>query len=230
MVKKRILIIEDDPDIVELVQYNLEREGFSVSSADNGENGLRKARETVPDLILLDLMLPGMGGIDVCRSLKEKTETGPVPVIMLTAKSEESDVVLGLEMGADDYVAKPFSPRELVARVRTVLRRLDKAETDGPRTRLQRGGVTLDATRHEVLVNGESVPFTRAEFRLLWMLVQKPGRVFTRDDLLDRITDGEAIILDRNVDVHVSAIRKKLGDHSNLIQTVRGVGYKCKDE
>jgi two-component system phosphate regulon response regulator PhoB len=229
MVKESILIIEDEPDIVELLQYNLEREGFRVATAQVGESGLSLARSKKPDLILLDLMLPGTDGLDVCRSLKQDPATRDTPLIMVTAKGEESDVVLGLEMGADDYVPKPFSPREVLARVRAVLRRNERAGNDDERKRIELGDVVLDADRHEVTVHGESVPFTRAEFRLLWALAANPGRVYTRDQLVDRITAGESVILDRNVDVHVSSIRKKLGDQEGLIATIRGVGYKCKD-
>ncbi len=229
MPKKSVLIIEDDADIVEVVRYNLEREGFAVASAGDGESGLEQVRRHLPDLVLLDLMLPGMGGLDVCRTLKEDAGTKGVPVIILTARSEESDVVLGLELGADDFVPKPFSPRELAARCRAVLRRAARDAEAEERTRIACEGVLLDAGRHEVEVDGELVPFTRAEFRLLWTLVSRPGRVFTRNDLVDRITGGEAVVLDRNVDVHISAIRKKLGQRSDLVSTVRGVGYKCKD-
>jgi len=226
MAKETVLLIEDDPDIVELLQYNLEREGHSVLTAPDGEAGLALATKRRPGAILLDLMLPGMDGLEVCRELKRVEATSAIPVIILTAKGEESDVVLGLEMGADDYVTKPFSPREVVARIRAVLRRgtRDKA----PR-RVEQGEVVLDADRHEVSVAGEVVPFTRAEFRLLWTLASNPGRVYTRDQLIDRITGGEAVIVDRNVDVHVSTIRKKLGEQGAIIGTVRGVGYKCVD-
>ena len=222
-----ILIIEDDPDIVELLQYNLEREGYAVLTSSNGEFGLGDAIARPPALILLDLMLPGMNGLEVCRKLKAREETRDVPVIMLTAKGEEADIVSGLEIGADDYVTKPFSPRELVARVRAVLRRGEARENG--RKRIALGEIVLDSERYEVLVRGQVIPFTRAEFRLLWTLASSPGRVFTRDDLVEKLTDGEAIILDRNVDVHVSSIRKKLGEEAMAIGTVRGVGYKFKD-
>lgn len=228
MVKENLLIIEDDPDIVELMQYNLEREGYRVMSAEDGEVGLREAAQRKPDLVLLDLMLPGIDGLSVCRELKQSESTRGIPVIMVTAKGEESDVVSGLELGADDYVVKPFSPRELVARVRAVLRR--GASQEGPgKSRIDLGNVVLDAERYEVRVHGEVVPFTRSEFRLLAALAASPGRVFTRDQLVDQLTDGQAIIIDRNVDVHISAIRKKLGSEADLIVTVRGVGYKCRD-
>ena len=171
-------------------------------------------------------MLPGLDGLEVCRALRGNDSTKSIPIVMLTAKGEESDVVLGLEFGADDYVRKPFSPRELVARIRTVLRRgLPVAET---RTRVDVGDVTLDRERHEVSVAGKTIPFTRSEFRLLWTLAKHPGRVYSREELVERLTDGEVVILDRNIDVHVSSIRKKLANNK-IIETVRGVGYKCAD-
>lgn len=224
MAKESVLIVEDDPDIVELLQYTLEREGYPVLVAQNGEKGLSEARRRKPGLILLDLMLPGLDGLGVCKALKAEEATQAIPVVMLTAKGEESDVVLGLEFGADDYVRKPFSPRELVARIRAVLRRGQPAAPS--KTRVDLGGVTLDKERHEVAVDGEVVEFTRSEFRLLWTLACHPGRVYSREELVDRLTDGEAVILDRNIDVHVSAIRKKLGERQSVVGTVRGVGYK----
>lgn len=229
MAKDSILLIEDDPDIVELLQYNLEREGYRVVACKDGEEGLQAARKRVPDLILLDLMLPGMGGLEVCRELKTDRATNRIPVIMVTARGEESDVVVGLELGADDYVCKPFSPRELLARVRAVLRRGDAETRNGAASRMVNGEIQLDVERHEVTVCGEPVVLTRAEFRLLRTLLARPGRVFSRGDLADEITAGESIILDRNVDVHVSSLRKKLGDQADVIRTVRGVGYKARD-
>ncbi len=229
MTKATLLLIEDDPDIVELLRYNLKREGFGVRVSGNGEEGLVEARRRAADLIVLDLMLPGMDGLEVCRMLKADPETRDVPVVMLTAKGEEADVVAGLELGADDYLTKPFSPREFVARVRAVLRRLSREATESERSRIQAGPLVVDATRHEVLFEGHPLSFTRSEFRLLWALLSRPGRVFTRNELADKITGGESLIIDRNVDVHVSAIRKKLGPAGDLIATVRGVGYKCKD-
>ncbi len=227
MTKDTILIVEDDPDIVELLQYTLEREGYPVLVAKDGERGLAEARRRKPGLVLLDLMLPGMDGLEICRALKADATTRPIPVVMLTAKGEESDVVLGLELGAEDYVRKPFSPRELIARVRAALRR--GAPQPDARTRIELGDVALDRERHEVTIAGQVIEFTRSEFRLLWTLARYPGRVYTRDELVERLTDGETIILERNIDVHVSAIRKKLGPEHDIIGTVRGVGYKCVD-
>jgi two-component system phosphate regulon response regulator PhoB len=229
MQKPTLLVVEDDPDIVELVRYNLEREGFRVLLAADGTRGLADAQRLQPDLVLLDLMLPGLDGLEVCRRLRASEASRQIPILMLTAKGEESDVVIGLELGADDYLAKPFSPRELVARVRALLRRVQRGGEDPGRTRVERHGVVIDTTRHEVLNQGELVPLTRAEFRLLWTLVQRPGRVYSRDELVSEITAGEAFIVDRNVDVHVSSIRKKLGSAGKMIATVRGVGYKCED-
>ena len=228
MARQNVLVVEDDPDIVELLRYNLEREGYVVHVAQDGEKGLAEARRRKPDVVLLDLMLPEVDGLEVCRRLRAAEETVRVPVIMLTAKGEETDMVLGLEMGADDYVTKPFSPREVLARIRAVLRRTGTSEPPR-RKRIQIGELILDADRHEAALREDVLPLTRSEFRLLWALCARPGRVFTRDELVDKITAGESLIIDRNVDVHVSSIRKKLGESSEMISTVRGVGYKCKD-
>jgi len=228
MAKKTILLVEDDPDIVELVQYNLERESYAVLAANDGETGLAEARQRRPDLILLDLMLPGIDGLEVCRRLKALEETRGISVIMLTAKGEEVDVVTGLELGADDYVTKPFSPRELTARMRAVLRR-SKLDQEPEREQRAIGDLVVDRVRYEARLAGEPLTLTRAEFRLLWTLVNRPGRVYTRNELAEEITAGESLIIDRNVDVHVSSIRKKLGSSSGLIATIRGVGYKCRD-
>jgi two-component system phosphate regulon response regulator PhoB len=224
-----ILVIEDDPDIVEMIRYNLERESFRVLGAYDGDRGLAEAIRALPDLVLLDLMMPGLDGLEVCARLRAQEATRGIPILMLTAKGEEADVVVGLEMGADDYLPKPFSPRELIARIRALLRRAKRTFPDTRRTRIEIHHLVLDAERFEVLSSGEPVPLTRAEFRLLWTLVQRPGRVYARNELVDKITAGESLIIDRNVDVHVSSIRKKLGKSGDLITTVRGVGYKCKD-
>ncbi len=224
MPSTKILLVEDERDLLELLKYNLDREGFEVFTAETGEDGLKQVRTQTPDLILLDLMLPSMGGLEVCRSLKGRSETAEIPVIMLTAKGEESDVVLGLEFGADDYVRKPFSPRELIARIRAVLRR--GTTVTEAKTRIESDGIVLDRERHEVEVDGSLIELTRSEFRLMWTLAKHPGRVYAREELVERLTDGEVVILDRNIDVHVSSIRKKLGEMGGVIGTVRGVGYK----
>lgn len=226
-----ILLVEDEADISELIQFNLERHGFKVRAAANGEDGLKMAAAQTPQLMLLDIMMPGCDGLTVLRRLREAPATRNIPVIMLTAKGEESDIVVGLELGADDYMTKPFSPRELVARVKAMLRRLDDtqkpAATSGEK--LAVGPVSIDGDRHEAWIHGKPVAFTLAEFNLLKTLISRPGRVFTRDQLLEKITGGETYVIDRNVDVHVRAIRKKLDVDSEFIQTVRGVGYKCRE-
>jgi DNA-binding response OmpR family regulator len=224
-----ILIIEDDADILELLTYNLARDGYHVHSAKNGETGLKEAVRLVPSLILLDLMLPGIQGMEVCRRLKQRPETSAIPLIMMTAKGEESDVVLGLEMGADDYVVKPFSPKELLARIRAVLRRASGEGRGEYAQAIRLGDVLIDSWRHEVRVGGEAVPFTLTEFRLLQALASNPGRVFTRDQLLERITEGKSFIIDRNIDVHIRSIRLKLKTDRDRIVTVRGLGYKCQE-
>ena len=223
-----ILIVEDDPDIRELVQYNLEREGFRVVVACDGREGYALAKRKIPALILLDLMLPGMSGLDVCKQIRAQAATSHIPVIMLTAKGEEGDIVLGLEMGADDYIPKPFRIKELVARVRAALRRGQRAGEES-RELVHAGDIEMNLAKHEVRVGGHEVRMTLSEFRLLAALIAAPGRVFTRDQLLDRMTGGEAIIIDRNVDVHIRAIRKKMGQLGTCIEAIRGVGYKFRD-
>lgn len=229
MAEEKILLIEDDSDISELVQYNLEREGFKVYCSADGEIGLSQALQLVPDLIVLDLMLPGLDGLQVCRKLRANPATAEIPIVMLTAKGEESDIVVGLEMGADDYVSKPFSPKELMARIRAVLRRPRAGAVAAIEGRRSVGPVTIDPDRHEVFLNGAAIALTLAEYRLLSCLTSRPGRVFTREQLLEKITGGETYVIDRNVDVHVRAIRKKLGADAEFIMTVRGVGYKCRE-
>jgi two-component system phosphate regulon response regulator PhoB len=223
--KRKILVIEDDPDILEILDYNLQQEGFEIFSAEDGERGLREAAVHQPALILLDLMLPGIPGLEVCRRLRSKDATRNTPLIMVTAKGEESDIVAGLELGAHDYITKPFRVRELVARVHAVLRRADEPETS-PDRRLEHGSLVIDFTRHEVTLNGASLEFTLAEFRLLAGLAAQPGRVFPRARLVQQITAGGYQITERNVDVHIAAIRRKLGDAGERIATVRGIGYK----
>ena len=227
--REKILVIEDEADILEVIQYNLVREGFRVLPVRDGEEGLRKAQQDAPDLVLLDLMLPGLDGLEVCRRLKQDPVTRAIPVLMVTAKGEETDVVLGLGVGADDYIPKPFSPRELVARIQAVLRRGPLREERGHGERIVRDRLIVDAGRHEVLVDGEPVTVTPTELRLLHFLAGHPGRVFTRNHLLSRVIGQDAIVTDRNIDVHVRALRHKLGRYRDLIETVRGVGYRFRD-
>jgi len=224
-----ILIVEDEADILELIQYNLSREGFRVSGVRDGEAALRLIRRQNPDLVLLDLMLPGLDGLEICRRLKEDPVTRSIPVVMVTAKGEESDVVLGLGMGADDYLPKPFSPRELVARVKAVLRRGPLKEESGAGERVVRGGLIVDLARHEAKVDGKPVTLTATEMRLLHFLASHPGRVFSRDHILSRVIGEQAVVIDRNIDVHIGALRRKLGAYRDFIETVRGVGYRFKE-
>ncbi|MCB9878522.1 MAG: response regulator [Planctomycetes bacterium] len=226
MAKSKVLVIEDEPDILEVIQYNLEREGHKVIACRNGEQGLSRIRTDNPDLVLLDLMLPGMDGVEVCRKVKSDPVTRSIPIIMVTAKSEESDIVLGLGIGADDYIAKPFSPRELIARVKVVLRRGPLREQSGGGERVVRGALSVDLGRHEARVDEQLISLTPTEMRLLHFLASHPGRVFPRSHLLSRVIGEDAIVTDRNIDVHVRALRQKLGDHANCIETVRGVGYR----
>lgn len=230
MGQETIAIIEDEPDILEILEYNLSREGFKVLSSQNGDEGLDLVRRETPDLLLLDLMLPGTNGLEICRQLKTDEDTKAIPIIMLTAKSEESDVVLGLGLGADDYICKPFSPRELVARIQAVLRRGPvKVEDKKEEQRLVREGLVVDSMRHQVFVDGEEAPLTATEFRLLGFMMSHPGRVFTREQLVMRAIGQDAVVIDRNIDVHIRAIRKKIGSYRGLIETVRGVGYRFQE-
>ena len=225
MAKPKILVIEDEPDILEVIQYNLEREGCKVLVCRDGEQGLSRMRTDDPDLVILDLMLPGMDGVELCRRAKADPVTRAIPILMVTAKSEESDVVLGLGLGAEDYLSKPFSPRELIARVKVVLRR-GPAKAESTSERVVRGALTVDLARHEARVGDQLVTLTPTEMRLLHFLASHPGRVFPRAHLLSRVIGEDAIVTDRNIDVHVRALRQKLGEQGSCIETVRGVGYR----
>jgi DNA-binding response OmpR family regulator len=241
---RSIVVIEDEDAIRDVVAYNLERAGFRVATAADGREGLLRVREHRPDLVVLDLMLPELDGLDVCRALREDPDTALLPVIMLTAKGAEDDIVAGLGAGADDYVTKPFSPRELVARIEAMLRRSGHGNgtdaddelpadrdlaADPDRRRVEAGGVVVDPDRHEVLVDGASVRLTRTELRLLHVLLRRPGRVYTREQLVERVMGDNAWITDRTIDVHVRAIRRKLGERADVIETIRGVGYRGRD-
>ncbi len=228
MTGKKILIIEDEQDIIELVSHNLEREGFTVLAASSGETGLARARADAPDLVLLDLMLPGIDGLEVCRRLKAEENTRRIPVIMLTARDEDVDIVTGLELGAADYVTKPFSPRVLLARVRRILRREpdNQSTTKGTVTV---GEITIEPGRHQVTVGGTLVDLTHTEFMLLSTLARRPGWVFSRSQLIDELRDGQHVITDRAIDVQVANLRKKIGQHGDHIETIRGVGYRLRE-
>lgn len=227
---EKIIVIEDEADILEVIEHNLSREGYKVFSATNGDDGLQTVKSEASDLVLLDLMLPGMDGIEVCRELKSDDNTKHIPIIMVTAKGEESDIVLGLGIGADDYIVKPFSPKELVSRVKAVLRRGHLKGYEEVKERVVYDKVSIDIKRHEIRVDEIPVNFTLTEFRILHLLVSRPGQVFTRDILLNSAIGDGAIVVDRNIDVHIRAVRKKLGKYRDFIETVRGIGYRFRDK
>ena len=223
MVKERILVVDDEQDIIELIRYNLELEGFRVMPAYNGEDALRLAKREPPDLLILDLMLPGMDGLEVCQVLKKEPSTNHIPIIMLTAKTKEPDIVVGLELGADDYITKPFSMRELVARVKAVLRRGPKpGNLEG---KLVMGNLIVDSSNCWATWRGNPLDLTPTEFKLLFFLVQRQGRVMTRQQILDGVLGDEAFVTDRTVDVHIRRLRMKLKEASSCIITRRGIGY-----
>lgn len=226
--KKTVLVVDDERDLVDLMTFNLQRNGFSVLSASSGLEALDIARRERPDLILLDLMLPGIDGTEVARRLKADASTNAIPIIMLTAKSEETDVVVGLTLGADDYITKPFSVKILLARLNNVLRRSDTPSSGDPAI-MRAGPLAIDTSKHEVSVNGEQIKLTLTEFKLLVALASAHGRVLTRDQLMDKGMGTDVFVTDRAIDVHVTAIRKKLGDASWLVHTVRGVGYRLRE-
>jgi two-component system phosphate regulon response regulator PhoB len=228
MAHEHVLVVDDEEDILELVRYNLVRGGFDVTCVATGEEALKKAKADSPDLILLDLMLPGVDGLEVCNILKREPKTSHIPIVMLTAKGEEADIVSGLELGADDYITKPFSPRILVARVKAVLRRKAKTPIDVT-TVIKRADMTIHPGRHEVIVKGEPVSLTGTEFRILHYLARRPGWVFTRQQIIDTARGDEYPVTNRSVDVHIVGLRKKLGTLGAYIETVRGVGYRFKE-
>ncbi|MCL5096199.1 MAG: response regulator transcription factor [Candidatus Omnitrophica bacterium] len=225
--RPRILVVDDEPDAVELIAFNLKAAGCEVVSAADGEEALKQARASKPDLILLDLMLPEIDGLEVCKILRRDTATARIPLIMVTAKAEEIDRVLGLEFGADDYVTKPFSPRELVLRVKNLLRRRQAEENTADQLRI--GPLTIDIPRHEVMVGGQQVELTATEFKLLVILAQRQGRVQTRDQLLQDVWEYDSVIDTRTIDTHVRRLREKLGPAAKYLGTVRGVGYRLTE-
>ncbi|MFZ0035196.1 MAG: response regulator transcription factor [Sedimentisphaerales bacterium] len=224
MSRGKILIVEDDRDIVEMVEYNLKQEGYETIHAFNGEKGIELAGKEKPDLIILDLMLPAIDGFEVCKALKQQHSTAHIPIIILSAKSRETDKVVGLELGADDYVTKPFSPRELLARVKAVLRR----HREQPAEEIKVGQIVIDSTKHKVLVKGREIELTATEFRLLECLARRPGAVFTRNQLLDAAGVDGSMVYDRTVDAHIKSLRRKLGSAKDYIETVRSVGYRFR--
>jgi two-component system phosphate regulon response regulator PhoB len=228
MAKEHILVVDDEEDILELVRYNLAKEGYRVTTVASGEEAMKSARSVQPDIILLDLMLPGVDGLEVCRLLKRDPKTQHLPIIMLSAKGEEADIVTGLELGAADYITKPFSPRVLVARLRAVLRRR-ATDTISETTPLTIHEMVIHPGRHEVLVEGRPVDLTATEFRLLHMLARRPGWVFTRSQIVNGVHGSDYPVSDRSVDVQVVGLRKKLGPSGDYIETVRGVGYRFRE-
>jgi two-component system alkaline phosphatase synthesis response regulator PhoP len=228
MAKESILVIEDDEDILELISYNLTREGYQVSTAASGEDGLQMARTKPPNLILLDLMLPGIDGLEICKLLKSDSKTKQVPIIMVTAKGEDSDVVTGLELGAEDYITKPFSPKVLIARSRAVLRRKTLPDTDDTAV-VTLHDMTIDPGRRQVTLKNKPVELTFTEFGILHLLASRPGWVFTRYQIVSEVRGDDVMVTDRTVDVQIVGLRKKLGAYGNNIETVRGVGYRMKE-
>lgn len=227
MAKENILIVDDEEDILELVRYNLSKEGYQITCVSSGEDGLKVARSAAPDLVVLDLMLPGVDGLDVCKSLKGDSKTKHIPVIMLSAKGEEADIVTGLELGADDYLVKPFSPRVLSARVKSVLRR-NKGVPEDDSAPIKIEELHINPGRHEVLIKGKLVDLTSTEFKVLHFLARQPGWVFTRYQIVDAVHGDDYPVTDRSVDVQIVGLRKKLGKYGPYIETVRGVGYRFK--
>lgn len=225
---KKILIVEDEKDILQLVKLYLDKEGYRTVTAMTGAEGLKQVAAEHPDLVVLDLMLPELDGLEVCKRLRSAPETALVPIIMLTAKAEESDTVVGLELGADDYVTKPFSPKALVARIKALFRRLDRTSSEGV-TRYVYGPLTMDLTRHEVTVDGQEVPLTAKEFGLLEHLLRNPGRVLTREVLLNAVWGYDYYGTTRTVDVHVRRVKQKLPILDDAIVSVKSLGYKLKD-
>ncbi|MGM0417145.1 MAG: response regulator transcription factor [Thermodesulfobacteriota bacterium] len=226
-----ILAIDDEEDILELVKYNLEREGFEVITADTGENGLSILKKNRPDLILLDLMLPGIDGFDVAKKIRADDSYRDIPVIMLTAKGEEADVVTGLELGADDYVSKPFSPRVLTARIKTVLRRKKNEENkDTSKDEINIKNLKIHSGRYQATIENKELSLTHSEFQILRFLASRPGWVFTRSQIVDAVHGESYPVTERSVDVQIVGLRKKMGDYGIYIETVRGVGYRFKEE
>ena len=227
MTKPRILIIEDERPLTDVLSYNLQREGYEPIVAHDGQEGLRKAQTLLPDAVLLDLMLPVRNGLEVCRELRSGERTRSLPIIMLTAKAEETDQVVGFSLGADDYVTKPFSVKVLMERIKALLRRRDG---DGEKTDvINHLGVRIDRVRHRAYVEGQELDLTPTEFRLLESLLRQPGRAFTRAQLMDAAIGEGAIVLERTIDVHVKSLRRKMGAAGEYIETVRGVGYRFRE-
>lgn len=228
MAKQTILIIEDERALVEVLTYNLKKEGLEVLVATDGQEGLRRAQTALPDLIVLDLMLPVIEGLEVCRQLRSGGRTKDIPILMLTARSEEVDEIVGFQMGADDYVTKPFKIKPLIQRIKALLRRKHNANVSSDV--IASHGIEIDRTQHRATVDGQELRLTPTEFRLLWSLLRQPGRAFTRQELMEGAMGDDALVLERTIDVHIKSLRQKLGDRAERIETVRGVGYRFHEE
>lgn len=224
MASQRILLVEDEEDIADLIEYNLSKEGFAVEKVSSGESALKCIQEKLPDLVLLDLMLPGLDGLSVCRLLKQDQKLSSIPIIIVTARGEENDIVTGLELGANDYITKPFSPRLMIARIRNVLQ--PKPKSEDPDSIVKSGDIEIDPLQHKVLIKGELVELTATEFKLLHCLVKNKRQVFTRQQIVLAVRGADYPVTDRSIDVQVVGLRKKLGAVGEMIETVRGVGYR----
>ncbi|MBU8901883.1 MAG: response regulator transcription factor [Victivallales bacterium] len=231
MAKEKILVVEDEEDIQELIRYNLEKEAYrNLKIVDSGEKAITALKLFSPDIILLDLMLPGMDGLEFCRHLKSSQEHSKIPIIMLTAKSEETDIIIGLEMGADDYVAKPFSNKVLIARIKSVFRRSKQTFSDDDSGIIKRGDLVMNRGKREVRLNGKSIVMTFSEFEILYMLAKRPGWVFTRNQIVNEVKGDDYPVTERAIDVQIVGLRKKLKGAEDLIETVRGAGYRFKND
>ena len=230
MEKIKVLVVEDEAPIQELLQFNLERSKYRVQVVDSGEKALTVAAQYLPDLILLDIMLPGADGLEVCKQLKANPRTNRIPIIMLTALCEEADIVTGLELGADDYITKPFSPRVLLARVKAALRRSEAGKPEAAGEMINAHTISIDVVRHKVEVGGTAIVLTFTEFKVLQLMASQPGRVFTRYQIVDAVHGDDYPVTDRSVDVQIVGLRKKLGEAGQYIETVRGIGYRFREE
>lgn len=220
-----IVVVEDEQAIQDVIAYNLRREGYEVLLAGHGNEGLALIQSKRPALVILDLMLPGIDGLSICQQLRADAKTRSIPLMILSAKEEESDIVIGLSLGADDYLAKPFSPREMLARVKALLRRANNSRSVSD-DYIQVGPLAIDFSRFEAKLSGQPLKLTATEFKLLAELAGHPGRALTREHLLNRAVGDAVVVVDRNIDVHIRSVRKKLGDHAGMIETVRGLGYR----
>ncbi|MCL4126243.1 UNVERIFIED_CONTAM: hypothetical protein GTU68_036747, partial [Idotea baltica] len=227
-VGKKLLIIEDDRSLAGVLEYNFEAAGYEVFCAHDGQDGINQARNKQPDAILLDLMIPVIDGFEVCRQLRSENATRQTPIMMLTAKAEETDELIGFSVGADDYVIKPFSVKVLLQRVKSLCRRNERFQTGGSDV-VSTAGISIDRLKHRASIDGNPIDLTPSEFRLLDTLIRNPGRAFDRSELIDSALGGDALILERTIDVHIRSLRKKLSVHSDLVQTVRGVGYRFRE-